>query len=207
MPNTWRLSKYKLLAICALISLISAALLIFTSSPSQGETIIGTVGKPGAVGTAYNLVDADYSAQFTQDGLLDWQRTLAYRAGKGTSQYNRPQTVSVIYQVFGVYRGETRLVGSRKVSVNLGKTKQYAYTPRAYMFVENFDSFGFGNGYYVKTYVSWKNNNSNTLIAARTFAQNDLSDYRCVDYNSNGGTCEKTTFTNGNAFVRIFSSN
>lgn len=207
MSNTWRSRKYWLVTLCASVGLISAALVIFTSSPSQGETITTTVGKPGAVNTAYNNVDADYSNQYTRDGLLYWPRTLAYRAGKGTPKYTSPQTVTVTYQVFRFYRGDTNLVGSEKVSVKLGTKKKYAYTPSAGMWVENIDTFNYGYGYYVKTYVSWKNSRNNALIAARTFAQNDLSDYRCVDYNNNGGRCEKTTFTNGDAFVRIFGLN
>jgi hypothetical protein len=212
MPNTWHLSRYKLLTFFTVVGLISVALLFFATAPSEGETITGTVGKPGAVGTAYNYVDADYSNEYTQDGLLYWPRTVAYRAGKGTSQYNKPQTVSVTYQVFQFYRGDTSLVGSKKVSMRLGTTKESAYSPSAFMWVENIDTFNYGYGYWVKTYVSWKNSNTNALIAARTFTQNDTSDYRCRDYNNNGGRCEITRFqdanaVSGDAYVRIWGVN
>ncbi len=207
MPSTWRFSRYKLLTLFVSVGLASAALLVLASASSHGETISGTYGKPGPVGTAYNLVDADYSNEYSQDGLIDWPRTLAYRAGRGTADFNRPQTVSVTYQVFQFYRGNTSLVGSKKVSAKLGTAKEYVYTPRAWMWVDNIDAFSYGYGYWVKTYVSWRNPNTNKLIAARTFTQNDISDYRCVDYNSNSGSCERTAFTNGDAFVRILGRN
>ncbi len=208
MLSTPRISvSTGLVALSVLVGLICAALLGLAAAPSEGETITGTYGKPGPVGTAYNLVDPDYSNEYSEDGLIDWPRTQAYRAGSGTPAFSRPQTVSVTYQVFRFYRGETSLVGSKKVSANLGTTKEFVYTPRAWMWVDNIDTFRYGYGYWVKTYVSWKNPNTNKLIAAITFTQNDTSDYRCVDYNSNGGSCEITTFTNGDAFVRILGRN
>lgn len=203
MLSVWNAGRSKMLAIFIATSAISIILLTLFASTSEAETVTGTVGKPGTVGTAYNLVDADYSDQYTDDGLIYWPRTLAYRAGSGTSYFNRPQTVSVTYQVFSFARGETRLVGSRKASVNLGTTGRYGYTPSAYMFVGNNDLYGIG--YRVVTYVAWKDTNTNTLIAARTFNQNDASDYRCVDYNNNltSGYCRMESFTNGDAYVRI----
>ncbi len=190
MPNTRRLSRYNLLTLFVLVGLISVALLISTGSPSQGETITGTVGKPGAVGTAYNNVDGDYSNQFVQDALIHWPSTRAYRAGSGTPAFNRPQTVSVTYQVFRHYRGNVNLVDSRKVTTNLGTTAQYGDTPSAHLFVDNVDTtFGYRLGYSVITYVSWRNPRTDRLIAARTFKQNHATDYRCVDYNNNGGFC------------------